>query len=238
MQKYITFPNFNQMDDIHCSWDFHTHADFVDGEDSVANMTIGAIETGLTRIAFTEHARSSYASWWKNYVEQVKDSREKQRGNIEVILGLEANAIGDFGNVDLTEFMIENTELTLGSVHGYYDNETWDIIPASSLSFEEALNYELCHIRGLSENPIVDVLAHPFWLFKKNFGLPPVEAYESMLAFACENNTAVEINFRYTKELIYVKELFSKFNPLISPGSNAHNVAQLYSPEEAKGMFR
>lgn len=231
--KPLALPRMSQVTAAHASWDLHAHADFVDGRNSVAEMAEAAQARGLTVLAFTEHARSSFQSWWPRYVEAVRAARAKENGGLEIVLGLEANAIGAPGHVDLTPDMWRDADLVLGAVHGYYDAASWDRVSPEALGPEAALGYEIEHLCGLCENPGVQVLAHPFWLYRRHFGEPSEAALRRVLEKARATDTAVEINFRHLGDWRMFRGLLRDIDPLVSPGSNAHAAEELSEPAAA-----
>lgn len=204
-----------------CLVDFHSHTTYVDGNQSVSEMICRAEEVGLKAYALTEHVRTSAMSWWPNYVQDIK--RHRANANLDVFIGLEANAIGPAGNVDVPEQMLEDAELVLGSVHGYYIDATWEKIPDGSMSRSDALAYEVEKTIGLATNPDIDVLAHPGYIFERHYGDFPCEAFQEIIAAANEHGKAVEISKPFMKDpQSYYSTLISNAE-LVSIGSNAHD---------------
>lgn len=227
MVKNIEFPKASELSRFNRQWDLHSHTTFVDGKHSVKEMIDAAEEKGFELFAITEHVCSTAMKWWNDYVKEIQEQRKGRR--IQVLIGMEANAIGPAGTVDVTEEMWRDAELVLGAVHGYYDDDTWAKIEDGSLPKETALAYEIEKSVGLCHNPKIHVLAHPSWLFEKYYGEMPEDELRVILRAAKETSTAVELNGWYSKNLKkFLKVLFEE-NPSVSFGSNAHAAQDIRS---------
>lgn len=200
--------------------DLHSHSTFVDGADGVAEMIAAARAAGLEYFALTEHVRGSAVRWWDRYVAEIKAARRD--AGLHVLIGMEANAIGPAGTVDVTEQMWRDAEIVLGSVHGYYHDETWEKIPDGALPREAALAYEVEKTLGLARNPRIHVLAHPGYIFERHYGGFPADALRAIVAEAKATGTAVEMTYPFMADPEgYFRVLLAE-NPLVSIGSNAH----------------
>lgn len=208
----------------HLLWDLHMHTTYVDGMQGVGEMVNAARNLGLQVIAITEHVRTSFGHWWASYVNEIRNVR---RADLKVFIGMEANAIGSNGNIDVTPEMRRDAEIVLGAVHGYYNDLSWEKLNPADLSSEEALAYEIQKLEGLCENPEVHVLAHPFWLYGKYFGAVPADAVKRVARKAAITGTAYEINVRYIGDWEMTRQILLDCNPLVSVGSNAHDVAEI-----------
>ena len=206
-------------------WDLHSHTTFVDGKNSVREMIDAAEEKGLEVFAITEHVRSAAMKWWNNYVKEIQEHRRGK--NIRVLVGMEANAIGPPGTVDVTAEMWRDAELVLGAVHGYYDDDTWGKIEDGSLPKDKALLYEVGKAIGLCNNRNIQVLAHPGWLFEKHYGGMPESELRAIFHTARRTNTAVEFNVWYLRNPKKFLEILMDENPCVSLGSNAHSVQEI-----------
>ena len=211
--------NFNQ------NWDLHAHTYFGDGRNSVNEMIISAESKRIKKFALTEHVRGSSLSWWDDYVDQIKKKRQQMQ--LQVLIGIEANAIGEAGNVDVPAPVWEDVEIALGSVHGYYVDETWEKIDAVTLLREDAIKYELEKIIGLCSNRFINVIAHPFWLYSKIHGKVPSEILQEVFHEAKVTDTAVEISLYYLDNPRKTIELLLDENPMVSFGSNAHSIDEI-----------
>lgn len=227
MHTKVNFPHVSEILTFSEHWDLHAHTVFGDGRNSVKEMIDAAEVRGLNKFALTEHVRSEAIRWWPDYVGQIKKCREGK--NVQVLIGMEANAIGKPGNVDVPEEMWQDAELVLGSVHGYYNDDTWEKIEDGSLLLEEALMYEVEKEIGLCNNPRIDVLSHPGFLFEKCYEEMPSNELRAIVRAARKTNTAIELNPMYLKNHSKFFEILLDENPLVSFGSNAHRVQDIGS---------
>ena len=96
--------------------DLHTHTTFCDGRNTPEEMVLSAIERGITTLGLLAH---SYVEFDKRYAiapervgefrSEVERLREKYRGKIEILLGIEADLFA-------TE-VYGGTDYVIGSVH-------------------------------------------------------------------------------------------------------------------------
>jgi putative hydrolase len=121
-----------------------------------------------------------------------------------------------------------DVEIALGSVHGYYEDASWAKIKDGSMPREEALQYEMDKSMGLCRNSMIDVLAHPFLLYEKFYGLVPEAALRATLEEAKATGTAIEVNGRYVETWKRHFALIREINPLVSFGSDAHSTAEIH----------
>lgn len=226
LRHKIEFPKASDLKEFDRQWDLHSHTTFVDGKHGVGEMINGAERKGLELFAITEHVRSSAIRWWKNYVKEIRDLRRNSK--IQVLIGMEVNAIGQAGVVDVTEEMWQDAELSLGAVHGYYhDEERGGKIQDGSLPYEKALTYEIEKAIGLCHHPLIHVLAHPCWLFEMYYGEMPEKEIRMLFRVARETNTAIELNGDYLKNPKRFLKILMDENPTVSFGSNAHSTHEI-----------
>jgi histidinol phosphatase-like PHP family hydrolase len=227
MIKGITFPNAREITNRYLSWDLHAHTNFVDGKNSVKEMIDAAEKKSFEVFAITEHVRSEWQFWWPRYVEEIK--RHRINRNLTVLIGFEANAIGPAGNVDVVDEMWDDVEIAIGAVHGYYHDDSWEKLDPEKLSSDDALDYEIEKALGLCDNPRIDVIAHPFWLYREHFGDPPDQALRLAFDKAKKTHTAVEISPQSLQGSSTFRKVLMDINPVVSFGSNAHSVAEIAS---------
>jgi putative hydrolase len=201
-------------------YDCHSHSTYVDGAHSVEDMIEHADSIGLEVYALTEHVRTSAQKWWPQYVEDIKKSRKGRK--LKVLIGMEANAIGTHGNVDVTNEMARDAEFVIGSVHGYYHDNNWEKIPDGTLPASVALEYEIEKTLGLCQNKLITTIGHPLKLYEKFYGAVPEEAIRRVVKFAKENGKALELTQFYMKYPEQYLKLYKEYNVFISLGSNAH----------------
>lgn len=87
--------------------DYHTHTFYSHGKSSVEENVIEAINKGLETVAIAEHGPGHifYGVSWEKLREikkEIERLREKYKGQIEILMGLEANLMDFEGNLDVT----------------------------------------------------------------------------------------------------------------------------------------
>ncbi|MBQ5724737.1 MAG: histidinol-phosphatase [Clostridia bacterium] len=106
--------------------DFHIHTTFSDGRNSAEEMVLAAIGKGMTRMGFSDHASTpggeSYCMKREDitaYRKTIAALREKYRGQIEILCGIEQDLYSDVPT--------DGYDYVIGSVHSlkkgdrYYD---------------------------------------------------------------------------------------------------------------------
>ena len=163
--------------------DLHTHTDWSDGNNTIAEMVDAAEARGYEYYAIADHAEgpgvvSGMGLTDAEIVEQaaeiraVADDRE-----IEVFAGIEANVDAD-GGIGLSGEVIETLDLVVASPHSALDQDA------------DAATDRL--VRAV-ENPAVDVLGHPSGrLLNRREGLQFDPA--ALGRAAAEHGTALEVN--------------------------------------------
>ena len=80
----------------------HTHTTFCDGKNTAEEMVLGAIDAGCETLGFSGHSPIPFDNWWcmteegmGDYIREISRLREKYRGRIEILLGLEYDLFSD-----------------------------------------------------------------------------------------------------------------------------------------------
>ena len=99
--------------------DLHVHTLFSDGRNTPEEMVLAAIEKGLTTIGISDHSYISFDTGWFMEKEKIPEYRaeiarlkEKYRGRIEVLCGIEQDY--------WTEIPAVGYDYVIGSVHYVY----------------------------------------------------------------------------------------------------------------------
>ena len=93
----------------------HTHTTFCDGKNTVEEMVQAAIDRGFVSLGFSVHGWTPYElvpiTLEKEalYREEVKRIREKYAGQIEIILGVERDALYEDRDYEGYEYIIDST---------------------------------------------------------------------------------------------------------------------------------
>jgi len=208
-------------------WDFHIHTNFTDGKASVRQIFHQAIEQKLEIIAFTEHTelwRTDNANWFKCYIEEIEKYREVFKNEIEVFIGVEANAVSFEGDIELTEQMKGRVEFILGAAHRYPGLAGRRV---QDLSKTEAIDLEYETLLGLTFAKEIDAIAHIGATCTKYCTPFPMNLTREIIREATKNNIAIEINPTYHKPLIVYLEMCAKENAMLTMGSNAHGLSDI-----------
>ncbi|OGO21392.1 MAG: hypothetical protein A2144_00280 [Chloroflexi bacterium RBG_16_50_9] len=219
------FLRFHQLARQKKRYDYHIHTSWSDGRATVREFIMAALDKDMEAIAFTEHVRRT-STWFDSFIDEVKGLREKNT-RLQIYVGIEAKALDFQGSLDANAHTIKRAEIVLGAVHRYPDNNG-GYLDFQELSPDEASKIEFGLACALLKNPCVDVLAHPGGVFERLYHTAFPGAYlEEIVNIANQQSKTIEINSSYLKDFSYHLALFSKLNPLISLGSDAHHPAEL-----------
>lgn len=100
--------------------DYHMHSPYSHGKSTIAENAERAVEIGLKEIAITDHGYTHVMFGLKRretqaYIKECKDAQEKF--GLRVLVGIEANILGENGKSDLTEKDYENFDVYLAGNH-------------------------------------------------------------------------------------------------------------------------
>lgn len=160
---------------------YHTHNRWCDGVGEIGEVVAAAKAAGLTQIGISSHAPVPFPTTFsmplgdlRAYREEVLRVREEFAGQIDVVLGLELDALPALGDFNRDEILALGFDYTVGSVHyGRTDDEgqPWPL-DASDARFAGLLrerydgdiralaeeHYQL--LAALADYPGVDIIGH------------------------------------------------------------------------------
>ncbi|MGB9953633.1 DNA polymerase/3'-5' exonuclease PolX [Haloarcula marismortui] len=160
--------------------DVHTHTNWSDGRNTIAEMVAGAADFGHDYLAVTDHATGP------GMVGGVGVSDEKLReqiaevesvaaeADIDVFTGVEAN-IAEDGTVSVADDLLAELDVVVASPHAALDGDGTDRLVAAA------------------EHPDVNVIGHPTGRYLNRREGLDVDV-ERLAAVAADNDTALEIN--------------------------------------------
>jgi len=160
--------------------DIHTHTNWSDGSNTIAEMVEGAAAFGHDYLAVTDHATGP------GMVGGVGVSDEKLReqitevesvaadAGIDVFTGVEANIAAD-GSVSVADDLLADLDVVVASPHAALDGDGTDRLVAAA------------------EHPDVNVIGHPTGRYLNRREGLDVDI-ERLAAAAADNGTALEIN--------------------------------------------
>ena len=204
--------------------DFQIHTVQTDGEATVDQILERASEIGLGRIAFTEHVRRE-TTWFPQFVQSIRRAASGYP-KLDVFVGCETKAMDVEGTLDLTQEILEASDIVLGSVHRFPDGKggfhEFDSLRPDVLADME---YELA--LGMVRHAPIDVLAHPGGMYERRHGIFPVRHFRNLMQASLERQVAIEINSSYLRDFDGFLRLCDEINPFVSIGSDAHKLAEL-----------
>ncbi|WP_247008362.1 DNA polymerase/3'-5' exonuclease PolX [Halorientalis litorea] len=160
--------------------DLHTHTEWSDGNDTVAEMVEGAAEFGHDYVAITDHATGPGMVGGvglddDDLREQLPEIRAAaDDAAIDVFAGVEAN-IGADGTVSVADDLLGDLDVVVASPHAGLDGDGTDRLVSAV------------------EHPHVDILGHPTGrLLNQRSGLD-IDV-ERVAAAAADHGVALEIN--------------------------------------------
>jgi putative hydrolase len=201
--------------------DYHSHTHFTDAVGTVAEYAKVAKEKEISCFAITDHIWRS-SRWLNNLLEEIDETRRQV--NIQILSGVEAKQISIYGDIDVRNMDARNVDIVLGSVHAYPTEKDYVFLNPNDISIKKALEIETEAMIALAENGQVDIIAHPYILYKKYFnrGTIPMEHAMKVITAAIDNDIALEVNNKYKVPDKEFLETILKCGAKISIGSDAH----------------
>ncbi|WP_367175402.1 DNA polymerase/3'-5' exonuclease PolX [Haloarcula rubripromontorii] len=160
--------------------DVHTHTNWSDGGNTIAEMVAGAAEFGHDYLAVTDHATGPGMVGGVG----VSDERLREQiaevesvaadADIDVFTGVEAN-IGADGSVSVADDLLSELDVVVASPHAALDGDGTDRLVAAA------------------RHPEVNVIGHPTGRYLNRREGLDVDV-ERLATVAADNDTALEIN--------------------------------------------
>jgi len=194
-------------------FDFHTHHDRCGhAVGTIEEYIVAAIEQGLDLIGISDHTplfameedRPSLhgcmaKSQFVPYVEEVLALKQKYQGQIEVLLGIEADFLPEHLELYGRILASQPFDYVIGSVHefagiGLYDSEFWDGLDAQGKLDVKNQYYD--YVAKSAKCGLYDILGHVDALNRYFFEYPKLrtEAADFTLQTIANHDVAIEIN--------------------------------------------
>jgi histidinol phosphatase-like PHP family hydrolase/Icc-related predicted phosphoesterase len=220
--------NLPSLTDYH----IHTHLAYCGENMDMAKTLQLAALTGLDCVSFTEHAGQLYLStedyWQSAYfcnglagckiINRMNDffaALQATPGKFLAGLELDTDINGEFTALQAD---IDRVDIKLGALHALHLDD---------LSNYDAVKQEFMYRTEQIVKHGVDILAHPFRMFRR-CGLPsPSELYEPMAKLLKSTNTAAEINFHTNDPDPEFLLSCIKHGVKLSFGSDSHNLYEV-----------
>lgn len=115
---------------------FHTHSVFCDGDNTLEEIVLSAIDKGFASLGFSSHGYTDYDLRYcmkktDSYIAEIKALKEKYKGEIEIYLGVEEDAF--------TRLSREDFDYIIGSCHYFDIDGKYYPIDSSPEYFKECL---------------------------------------------------------------------------------------------------
>jgi DNA polymerase (family X) len=158
----------------------HMHTNTTDGRCTIEEMAQAARNRDYKYMAITDHSKNLAMAFGlddQRAVEHVKKIRATKVEGIKILAGIEVDILAD-GELDLSDWVLQQMDLVIASVHSHFNQEP------------QKMTERL--LRAIS-NPYVSVLGHPTGRI-----LLRRDAYEfdmeAVLQAAAKHHVAMELN--------------------------------------------
>lgn len=217
------FRQFNDIDTNLILSDLHIHSTWGDGKAGILQIVDKAEEMGLKQIAITEHVRSDSA-FFSKYKKEVSDIGNKSL--IQVLLGVEARIKNFDGELDISKEVLKKAKIKIASVHRFPFGRQLYYPDQFKQNICQEIELELA-VASLDKG-MCNVLGHPGGMslrFHKEF---PLRYFEEIIVSCKKNGIAFELNSAYHLPVLrQLKILLKRHNPLVSLGSDAHDIKDI-----------
>jgi DNA polymerase (family 10) len=168
--------------------DLHTHSDWSDGDATIEEMALGAVEAGHDYLAVTDHAEGpgvfgntglspDELREQMEALDTVRKSLADEGHDLTLLHGVETNITAD-GELSTPEDLLDELDVVVSSPHAALGQD------------REAATDRLV---AAIEHPETDILGHPTGrLLNQRPGLSP--DFEQLAEAATESGTALELN--------------------------------------------
>lgn len=209
--------------------DFHTHTKYSHGKGTIRENIEAAAKKGLKTIAIADHGPShiGFGVKWKD-IEEMRNEIEKikkERDDIEILLGVEANIISLDGKIDVPPDMVDKFDIILAGYHIgampsslkdgvnlFLINHLSKLIP--SLRKKARLQNTKAVVAAINNNKI-DILTHPG-------SKADIDTLEIAKA-ASKRGTALEINASHGSMTVEYVKIAMKEGVKFVINSDAHS---------------
>jgi len=160
--------------------DLHTHTDWSDGDNSIAEMIEAAAAFGHDYVAITDHATGPGMvggvgvddETLRDQIGEIRAAADDV--DIEVFAGVEAN-VGEDGSISVADDVLAELDLVVASPHAALSGDGTDRLIAAA------------------EHPQVDIIGHPTGRYLNRRPGLTIE-YDRLAAAVAEAGTALEVN--------------------------------------------
>jgi DNA polymerase (family 10) len=194
--------------------DLHTHSTYSDGENTIEEMALRAIEKGYEYIAITDHSQSlkvaNGLSIERLRFKKAEIEKLKQKLNFPILYGTEVDILAD-GSLDYADEILAEFDVVVASIHQGLNNNTTERIV-------KAMNNKHVHIIGHPTTRLI------------NKREPADLDFKQIFKTAQDTKTILEINAQPTRlDLadIYIREAIESYHLVLSINTDAHSLKGL-----------
>jgi putative hydrolase len=216
-------------DGLRLAADYHTHTYFSHGRGSIECNVKQAIARGLTRIAITDHGFSQPLMGMTGekltHMRRIIDAlNKKYAGQIEILLGVEANVVSMNGRIDVPDRYLPMLDVLCVGLHravlttsqGYYWRIKWALNASTVLKgMRKRLTRACTDAMVAAMNRYrIDFITHPGYHY-------PIQM-EVLADAAARTGTAIEINSSHGLPQAEALRVALNRGAMFSLGSDAH----------------
>lgn len=231
--------------------DLHTHTVFSDGKNTPEEMVLAAIEKGLDTIGISDHSHTPFDSSpcmkkekLDEYFAELSRLKDKYKGKIEVLCGIEQDYYSDMPAPDFCDYVIGSVHYLL--INGEYVcvDDTAEVIKKAADKYFGGDLMKIAELYFETVSDVVrktnaDIIGHFDLLTKFSIYDTKCDRYKTAWKKACDKllaeNVPFEINTggitRGYKTEFYpseeIREYISSKGGKFIYSSDSHNIASL-----------
>ncbi len=224
-------------------FDYHLHGSFSsDSRIDTEKLVLKAIERGYKSIAITEHfdfKPSEIAEYgipaYMKYHRQIMHLKDKYRGRIDIIFGVEAGEYNRFSDLADLIFKFAPPEMVIGSIHSTDDYPNYSVRLEKALQRENLITYYQENL-DMATRSNIDILGH-LGIHKRYLSKPVDESFcldiiDDIFRKLIERGINLEVNYsplrREMRNVLPEPELLKRYRELggerITIGSDSHRL--------------
>lgn len=227
-------------EDVRLIADYHTHTYYSHGKGSIECNVKQAIARGLKCIALTDHGFAQplmgmTGEKLRQMRRIINDLKRKYDGQIEILLGVEANVVSMDGRIDVPDKYLPMLDILAVGLHravlttsqGYYWHIKWALNASSVMKSMKTRLARDCTeaFTHAMDRYDVDILTHPGYCY-------PIQM-EQLADAAKRTGTAIEINSSHGLPGADALKLALARGVDFSIGSDAHRPERVGDFEKA-----
>lgn len=218
------FHRMSELNNVNSAIDLHLHTTWTDGKNSIGEVIKQAEKNGLWKIGITDHIRRS-SDYYSDYLKEIEES--KKRSNIEIYCGFEAKIMNFSGKLDIPLEAVQKADFIIGSVHRLPSGDEYK--RPKEFSYEELARLEKeLSLAAIYDNENINVLGHCGGMSLATYGRFPKRYFEEIIEACAKNDVVFEYNYKYHNDNErLIKDILTKYDPYVSVGSDAHEVAKI-----------